>query len=177
VKLRILVLVVAGMAGVGSSYALANGGYGNHGHDGHGQTTTNGTCRPNAVFGTVSAPQTFTVTVSRVGRQSSLTPGQVLTVTVGASGQGLRFSGLGCVNGSSVTVRDALLSEARPPRTTTQTTSTGTTTTATTATTTTATTTTATTTTTGTTTSSSHVVGRPKAGRGGKGHGRRRHRG
>jgi hypothetical protein len=157
VKLRILVLIVAGTAGLGSSYALANDGNGHHGHD---QTTsTNGSCQRAAVFGTAAGPQTFVVTVSKSGRHSSLAPGQVVTVTVGSSGQPLRFAAAGCVSGSSVTVRDALLSASRPP-TTTQTTSTATTTTAA--------TTTATTTTTGTTTSSSHIVG-PKRGGGGKG--------
>jgi hypothetical protein len=163
VKIRILLLMLAGAAGVGSSYALANDG---NGHRGHDQTTTTGSCQRDAVFGNAAGPQTFTVTVTHTGRHSSLTPGQVLTVTVGSSGQPLRFAALGCVNGSSVTARSAFLVGGRPPETTTGTT-TGTTSTAT--------TTTGTTETGTTTTSTSHVVGSGGSGNGGR-HGHHGHR-
>jgi len=167
VKTRILLLMLAGAAGLGSSYALANDGKGYHGHD---QTTT-GSCQRGAVLGTAAGPQTFTVTVGHVGRHSPLTPGQVVTVTVGSGGQTVRFAALGCVNSSSVTARSALVVGGRAPKTTTDATTTGTTT----GTTTTAATTTGTTETGTTTTSTSHVVRPGGSGNGGRHghHGRR----
>ena len=151
-KIRIMLLMLAGVAGVSASYALANGG---NGHDGHGQkTTTTGSCQRGAVFGTASGPQTFTVTVTKAGEHSTFAPGQVVTVTVGQSGQPVRITALGCVNGSAVTARSAFVVGARA-----QTTTTGTTTTAGTT----------------TTTSTNHVV---KPGGNGDGHhGHRRHQG
>ena len=168
-KMKLIALLIAGTAGLGSSYALANDG---HGHQGHDQKAANGPCQKAAVFGTASGPQVYTVTVGHVGRNSSLTPGQVVTVTVGQSGQPVHIAALGCVSGSSVTARSAFVVGSSPPRTTTTaTTTTATTTTATTATTTTGSTTTGST----TTTSTTHVV-KPGGGKGGQ-DGRHGHRG
>ena len=136
--------MLIGAAGVGSSYALANDGKGRH--ENGQKTATTGSCQRGAVVGTASGPQTFTVTVTKAGEDSSFAPGQVVTVTVGSSGQPVHVTALGCVNGSSVTARSALVAEARAKTTTTGTTTTTPTTTA--ATTTAATTTPATTTTT-----------------------------
>ena len=115
-----------------------------------------GACQKAAVFGTASGPQVYTVTVGHVGWHSSLTPGQVVTVTVGQSGQPVHIAALGCVSGSSVTARSAFVVGSRPPgrRPRQTTTTTATTTTGTTATTTTGSTTTGST----TTTSTNHVV-------------------
>ena len=123
-KIRILLLMLAGVAGVSASYALANDG---NGHNGHDQKATTGSCERGAVFGTESGPQTFTVTVKHAGEHSSLAPGQVVTVTVGSSGQTVRVAAMGCVNGSSVTARYAFVVGERPPMTTTGTTATTTT--------------------------------------------------
>jgi hypothetical protein len=148
VKIRIMLLMLAGVAGVSASYALANGG---NGHD--QKTTTTGSCQRGAVFGTASGPQTFTVTVTKAGEHSTFAPGQVVTVTVGQSGQPVRISALGCVNGSAVTARSAFVVGAKAQTTTTATTITGTT----------------------TTTSTNHVV---KPGGNGDGHhGHHRHHG
>jgi hypothetical protein len=99
VKLRIIVLMLCGVAGVGASFALASGG-------GHAQSEPchHGT----VVFGTAPAPQTFTVTVTRGFRHSNLTPGQTLNVVLGSSGQTVRFTGVGCVGtDGTLTVREA----------------------------------------------------------------------
>jgi hypothetical protein len=128
VKTRIAILVVAGAAGLGSSYALANGGKDGH-HDAAAQTSTT-SCQRAGVFGT-AGPQTFTVTVGKVDHDSSLAPGQVVTVTVGSSGQQVRFRSEGCLSGSTLTARSASLFAA-PASTSTTTTSTATTVTATT---------------------------------------------
>jgi hypothetical protein len=128
VKTRIAILVVAGAAGLGSSYALANGGKGGH-HDADTQTSTT-SCQRSGVFGT-AGPQTFTVTVGNVGHDSTLVPGQVVTVTVGSSGQQVRFRSEGCLSGSTLTARSASLFAA-PTSTSTTTTSTSTTSTTTT---------------------------------------------
>jgi len=164
VKTRILLLMLAGAAGLGSSFALANDGKGYHGHD---QRTT-GACQRGAVFGTAAGPQTFTVTVTHAGWHSSLAPGQVVTLTVGSSGQPVRVAAMGCVDGSSVTARSALVAGGGPPKTTT-----GATTTTTTTTTGTTSTSTDTTTTGTTTTSTSHTVRPGGSGNSGGHHGRR----
>ena len=124
-KLRIIVLMLCGVAGVGASFAFADGG--RHGQDGY--------CKHTVLFGTVSAPQAFTVTVSRSWRHSSLTRGQTVNVAIGSSGQTLRFSGEGCVGSDgTVTVHEGVLVVARPHggdggQTTTTTSDSGTTTT------------------------------------------------
>lgn len=98
-KLRIIVLMLCGVAGVGASFALASGG----------RHADAGPCRHGTVvFGTASAPQTFTVTVSRGFRHSNLTPGQKLNVVLGSSGQTVRFTGVGCLGtDGTLTVREA----------------------------------------------------------------------
>ena len=104
-KLRIIVLMLCGVAGVGASLAFASGGR----HD------QNSFCRHAVLFGTVSAPQSFTVTVSRSWRHSSLTRGQTVNVAIGSSGQTIRFSGEGCVGtDGTVTVRQGVLQVVRP---------------------------------------------------------------
>jgi hypothetical protein len=99
VKLRIIVLMLCGVAGVGASFALASSG----------RHAADGPCRHGTVvFGTASAPQTFTVTVSRGWRHSNLTPGQKLNVVLGSTGQTVRFTGVGCVGtDGTLTVREA----------------------------------------------------------------------
>ena len=101
-KLRILLLVAFGIAGAVTSIALADGGHGDGG-PGNG-------CQHAQVSGNVSAPQSFTVTVTRAGEHSTLTTGQVVTVALGATGQTLRFHGEGCVGtDGTLTVREAEL--------------------------------------------------------------------
>jgi hypothetical protein len=118
VKLRIVVLMVCGIAGAGASFAFAAG-------DAHGR---NAFCRPTLFAGTVSAPQSFNVTVTRTSWwHSGLKRGQNVSVSVGSTGQTLRFIGQGCVAGDgSVTVNQGVLQVVRqrgndgpPPSTTT----------------------------------------------------------
>jgi hypothetical protein len=131
VKLRILLLIVVGAAGIGASYALAASG--NHGgkHDstvttgtttGTTGTTTNPSCQWAFVSGTTSSPQTFTVTVADAGKHSSFAPGQVVTVTVGGTGQTVRLNAVGCANGSAFAAKGAELHVSRPMTTMTTTT-------------------------------------------------------
>jgi hypothetical protein len=147
-KLRILMLVLVGAAGVGASIALADSGkHGRHAETSTTATTTTGTtttgtttttppCQRSHVFGTASAPQTFTVTVTKAGEHSSFAPGQVVTVTVGAAGQTVRVNAEGCATGSSVAAKEVEVhAMSTRPTTTTSTTTTSTTTTGTTTTT------------------------------------------
>jgi len=125
VKLRILLLIVVGAAGVGASYALAASA--NHGgkHDSTvttGTTGTNPSCQWAFVSGTTSSPQTFTVTVANAGKHSSFAPGQVVTVTVGGTGQTVRLNAVGCANGSALAAKGAELHVSRPMTTRTATT-------------------------------------------------------
>jgi hypothetical protein len=112
-----MVLMLCGVAGVGASFAFASG-------SSHGQNTN---CKHTVLFGTVAAPQSFTVTVTKSWWRSSLTPGQTVNVNVGASGQTLRFMGDGCVGtDGTVTVRQGVLrvmhdwrgGDGQPPTTT-----------------------------------------------------------
>jgi hypothetical protein len=97
VKLRIIVLMLCGVAGAGASFAFA----GSSSHK-------DGPCQHAAVVGTVSAPQTFTVTVAKSWGRSNLTAGQTVNVAVGSSGQTVRFMGEGCVGtDGTLTVRGA----------------------------------------------------------------------
>jgi hypothetical protein len=126
VKLRIIVLMLCGVAGAGASFAFA----GSSSHK-------DGPCQHAAVVGTVSSPQSFTVTVAKSwGRRANLTAGQALNVTLGSSGQTVRFMAEGCVGtDGTLTVRGAFLRVPwrqwgggdgnQPPTTSTSTTSGG----------------------------------------------------
>ncbi len=97
-KLKIMVLMLFGVAGVGASFALAEGG------------KHNVPCQWTHVFGTVSAPQTFTVTATKSREHGNVQPGQVVTVALGGPNQNVRFNGVGCVGtDGTVTVRGAEL--------------------------------------------------------------------
>jgi hypothetical protein len=105
VKLKIIVLLLCGVAGAGASFAFAAGG--SHAPNAH--------CQRALVFGTASAPQTFTVTVARSFRQRTLPAGKNVTVSLGSSGQTLRFSGEGCLGSDGTfTVRSAVLNAVTP---------------------------------------------------------------
>ena len=131
-KLRIVLLVLVGAAGVGASFALADSG--KHGRHADTSTATTGTtttpaCQRTHVSGTTSSPQTFTVTVTKADQHSSLTPGQVVTVTVGGAGQTVRVNAEGCAtSASSLTAREVEVhAMSTRPVTTTSTTTTSTT--------------------------------------------------
>jgi hypothetical protein len=97
-KARILLLPVLAFAGIGASYALANGG------DHHGRSdtsTTAGSCQRTHLHGTASAPQTFTVTVTKAGGTGAPAPGQIVTVSVGQTGQTVGVNVEGCLTGAS----------------------------------------------------------------------------
>ncbi|HST17569.1 MAG TPA: hypothetical protein VLK36_07860 [Gaiellaceae bacterium] len=118
-KLRIIVLLLCGVAGAGASFAFAAGG----------KSHQDGPCRHAVVFGTVSAPQSLTVNVSRAWFRPKL-EGQQLKVAVGSSGQTIRFSGAGCVGSDgTLTVTGAVLQVMRQGRDGGGTTTTGSTTT------------------------------------------------
>jgi hypothetical protein len=108
---------VVAACGFGASYALADNG---HGHEHHGAVTTGTTstttttakgpsCRHMHVRGTVAAPQTLTVTVVHGGGKDAPANGQVVTVTLGSSGQTVNVDVEGCLNGSSLTANQAVL--------------------------------------------------------------------
>lgn len=104
-KLRISVMMLCGVAGVGASFAFAGG-------TSHGPGAG---CKHAVVLGTAAAPQSFTVTVAKSRWHSNTQPGQVVTVAVGSSGQTVRFVGEGCVGSDgSLTVKDAVLHVVSP---------------------------------------------------------------
>lgn len=105
-KLRIIVLMLCGVAGAWASFAFAE--------DGRGHRDA-GPCDRAVVFGAVSAPQSFTVTVTKQWWQSTLTPGQTVKVAVGSTGQNVRFAGVGCLGADgTLTVREAELHVVQP---------------------------------------------------------------
>ena len=100
-KLRIIVLTFCAVAGAGASFAFAADGKGHR---------DSGPCQRAVVFGTASAPQSFTVTVTKKWFQSQVKPGQTLTVDVGSTGQTVRLAGVGCLGSDgTLTVREAEL--------------------------------------------------------------------
>ena len=108
-KARILLLPVLAFAGIGASYALANGGD-HHGRADTSTSTTAGSCQRTHVRGTAASPQTFVVTVAKAGDDSSVAPGQVVTVSVGQAGQTVAVNVEGCLTGpSSLAAREAEL--------------------------------------------------------------------
>lgn len=103
-KLKALLMTAIGVVGLGSSIALADGGR----HDQKAGATTTGACTHTELRGTI-APQTLTVTVQRANRHSGLLPNQVVTVSVGGSGDTVRLTATGCLAGSTLTARGAEL--------------------------------------------------------------------
>jgi hypothetical protein len=128
-RLKMLLITVFA-AGLGASYALADGGHGNKGEgDHHGSK-----CTKVHVQGTV-ASQTLTVTLDRGSRRLNLAPGSQVVLQVGAAGQTVRVNAEACsvTTGSStqLQVKSAELNARNTaPSTTTATTTTAATTTA-----------------------------------------------
>jgi len=98
VKLKLVLITLVATAGFAASYALAdNGNQNGEGHGCHG-----------AVLGTMAAPQSLTVTIGKA--RHGFTAGQVITLSVGTTGQTLRVVAQGCVGtNGTLTVRGALL--------------------------------------------------------------------
>lgn len=101
-KLKVLLVTMLGVAGLGSSLALADGG--EH-HDVRGATTG---CTPTHVRGTASAVS-LTVTVQKTNAAGPFAPGQVITVSLGSPGDTIRLEAGGCADGSTLTAREAEL--------------------------------------------------------------------
>jgi hypothetical protein len=129
-RLKMLLITVFA-AGLGASYALADGGHGKKGEgDHHGSK-----CTKVHVQGTIAA-QTLTVTLDKGSRRLNLAPGSQVVLQVGTAGQTVRVNAEACsvTSGSStqLQVKSAELKarDAKPSTTTTATTTTATTTTA-----------------------------------------------
>jgi hypothetical protein len=101
-KLKVFLITIIGVAGLGSSIALADGGH----HEGAKTTTSH--CTHAEVHGTL-APQTFTVTVQKANRHSGLKKGDTVTVSVGGTGDTVVISAGGGAQGSALTSRGAVL--------------------------------------------------------------------
>jgi hypothetical protein len=114
-KLKILIVTMLGVAGIGASFALANGGKDHGRRDATTSTSTTMTnCQHTVVFGTAAAPQSLVVTVQKSNwKNSPYAPGQVVTVAVGASGETVNVIALGCANGSTLTAHGAEIRVAR----------------------------------------------------------------
>jgi len=112
VRLKILLLIGTAAAGMGASYALADGGRGHH----HALlAAAKGSCQRAHLLGTVAAPQTLTVTVTRSGHDSGFASGQVVTVSLGSSGGMVRVDVAGCGDGSTLAANEAELHAVMPP--------------------------------------------------------------
>jgi hypothetical protein len=107
-KLRYVLIMLVAFAGFGASLALADDGHGNNGGG-------KGDCKHAVVFGTVSAPQTFTVTVLKANDRSGLATGQNATLSLGTQGQQVRIVAEGCVGtDGTLTVHEAELHVRNP---------------------------------------------------------------
>ena len=109
-KLKLLFLPMVALSGLGASYALADGGHGNS----HRWAGENARCQRAHLRGTIAGPATFTVTVAKSGPDGTFTSGQVVTVSLGTSGQPVRIEAGGCVSGSALSANEAELHAARP---------------------------------------------------------------
>jgi hypothetical protein len=107
VKLKIVSLTAMAVAGLASSYALADKG----GGSGHDNAPAGGpACRHAHVHGTLAAPQTLTVTIVKPGKHDPFAPDQVVTVTLGATGQTVDVNAEGCTtDGATLTTKQAVL--------------------------------------------------------------------
>jgi hypothetical protein len=94
-KLKALLLVALGAAGVGASMAVADNGTGNDQGKGHG-------CRGQHISGTVG-PQTFTITVTKAEHNGSIAPGSTVVVTIGGTGQTVRATVGRCSSANGTT--------------------------------------------------------------------------
>jgi hypothetical protein len=107
VKLKMVFLAAMAVAGLGASYALAAKG-GGPGHD--NKPAGDPACKHAHVHGTLAAPQSLTVTIAKAGKHDPFTPNQVVTVTLGATGQTVDVNAEGCTtDGSTLTARHAEL--------------------------------------------------------------------
>jgi hypothetical protein len=93
-RLKLLLVVTVFAAGLGASYALAGNGGGNSQGDHN--------CREVHVNGTVG-PQTYTVTLTRDSKRLNLKAGATVVVTIGGTGQTVRFNGEGCSSTTGTT--------------------------------------------------------------------------
>jgi hypothetical protein len=122
-KLKLLLVVAAGLAGLGASYALAASTDKEPGnHDGNDRN-----CRPVHLHGTMASPSSFVITVQK-GSRDVFTTGQVVTVTLGGAGQTVIADAESCMTGtgtsSTLTTKHVNIHVKAPPRTTTTTTTT-----------------------------------------------------
>ena len=106
-KVKIVCLAAMALAGLAASYALADKG----GRPGHDNTPAGGpACKHAHVHGTLAAPQSLTVTIVKAGKHNPFAPNQVVTVTLGATGQTVDVNAEGCTNdGSTLTAKQAVL--------------------------------------------------------------------
>jgi hypothetical protein len=90
-KLKVSILAAVFAAGLGASFALADGGHGKGDEHGDGK----GRCSEVHIQGTV-APQTLNVTVGKGSHRLNLAPGAQVTLQVGAAGQTVRVNAEAC---------------------------------------------------------------------------------
>jgi hypothetical protein len=121
-KLRFLLVAAVFAAGIGASYALADGG--------HGQGDAKQHCQEVHVNGTI-APQSLTVTLTRDAKRLNLAAGSQVTLQLGTAGQTVRLNAEACSTTSgSATQLNAKSAEIRaftpkPAESTDQSTTTG----------------------------------------------------
>jgi hypothetical protein len=107
VKLKIVSLTAMAVAGLAASYALADKG-GRPGPD--NKPAGDPACTHAHVHGTLAAPQSLTVTIAKAGKHDPFAPNQVVTVTLGATGQTVDVNAEGCTtDGATLTARHAEL--------------------------------------------------------------------
>jgi hypothetical protein len=107
VKLKILSLAAMAVAGLGASYALAARGD-KPSHDIKPADTS--ACQHAHVHGTLAAPQSLIVTITKAGKHDPFAPNQVVTVTLGATGQTVDVNAEGCAtDASTLTAKHAEL--------------------------------------------------------------------
>jgi hypothetical protein len=134
-KLKVM-LVTLFAAGLGASFALADGGHGKNGDDHHGKNGNR--CTEVHLRGTVSG-QSLTLVVDKASNKANVAAGASVALQLGAAGQTTRVEVEACATTVGTVTSLQVKSLELRTRTARSTTTTGTTTTGTTATTTTST--------------------------------------
>lgn len=95
-RLRVLLIVSAAVAGAGASYALAAAT--------KGPDRPAPPCRPLHLHGVMASPSSFVVTVQKAGPKDVVTVGQVVTLTLGGTNQTVVADAEACSSSSTATL-------------------------------------------------------------------------
>jgi hypothetical protein len=111
-RIKLLLVVFAAVAGAGASYALAAAA--------KGPDHPAPPCRPLHLHGVMASPSSFVVTIQKAGPKDVVTVGQVVTLTLGGPNQKIVADAEACSSGTgstaTLTTRHLNLHASPPPK-------------------------------------------------------------